>query len=293
MPSRILPSFVIGSLLLISSPSQAALLTYDVDPLSSGASGTVDVSMTIGVFDYMGFVTLGYVELSDNQPFGFLFSGSVELDSGLPDALDLALDGMLLNSLDLVAVASPPGTPLVTLSGSGNFDPSEAPASFTTNIMGVSLVADQAVATTLIPTEVAGVYNWGPVDVDATFTFDMETTVTITVDGFPPTDFILDEQVVDTITIEGLTGTYSGDEEGTILDISFPPMEIVYAPDPVSPESGVTYWVDVAAAISQLDVLALNDTPMPVPEPSVFVLQAIAILGLGLLRTTRRHKPSV
>ncbi len=286
---RILPSFVIGSLLLISSPSQAALLTYDVDPSSSGASGTVDVSMTIDVFNYLGSISLGSVDLSDNQPFDFPFSGSVELDSGLPDALNLALDGMLLNSLDLVAVASPPGTPLVTLSGSGNFDPSEAPASFITNIMGVSLVANQAVATTLIPTEVAGVYNWGPVDVDATFTFNMETTVTITVDGFPPTDFILDdEQVVDTITIEGLTGTYSGDEEGTILDISFPPMEIVYAPPSVEPEPGVTYWVDVAAAISQLDVLALNDTPMPVPEPSVFVLQGVALLGLGLLGIHRR-----
>ena len=286
---HILPSIVIGSLLLISSPSQAVLLIYDVDPLSSGTLGTVDVSMSIDVFNYLGSITLGSVDLSDNQPFDFPFSGSVELDSGLPDTLNLARDGMLLNSLELVAVASSPGTPLVALSGSGNFDPSQAPASFTTHIMGVSLVTDQAVATTLISTAVAGVYNWGPVDVDATFTFDMETTVTITVEGFPPTDFPLNEQVVDTITIEGLMGTYSGDEEGTILDISFPPMEIVYAPPGESPEPGVTYWVDVVAAISQLDVVALNDTPMPVPEPSVFVLQGVALLGLGLLGIHRRR----
>ncbi len=282
---HLLSSLVIGSLLLISSPSQAALLTYDVDPSSSGASGTVDVGIEIEITQEYGFA-LGFVDMTDSKkPFALQFSGSVELDSGLPEeVLDPISGGMLLNGLNLVAVGGSPSTPLVELSGSGTFAPSGFAASFTANIVGFSLVSDQGVATTLIPTGVEGEFRWGPVDVDATVTIDMETTVTIA--GQPS---ILDEQIVDTVTIEGLTGTYSGDEGGTILDASFPLLEIVYAPLPDSPEPGLTYWVDLTAAIPQLDVVALNATPMRVPEPSVFVLQGVALLGLGLLRTGRRR----
>ncbi len=288
MFSRILPSFVIGSLLLISSPSQAALLTYDVDPSRSGASGTVDAGISIEVTQEFGF-PLGLVDMTDRKPFALQFSGSVELDSGLPDALDLEPGGMLLDGLDLVAVGGSPSTPLVVLSGSGTFAPSGAAASFTANIVAFSMVADQAALTTLTPTGLAGEYSWEAVNVNATVTFDMETTVTITIEGFPPMEVYLDRTVEQSILIEGLTGTYSGDGEGTILDVPFPQLDIVYAPDPDSPETGVTYWVDVTAEIPQLDVVALNATPMPVPEPSVFVLQGVALLGLGLLRTHRRR----
>ncbi len=278
--------FFMAAMLLAPLSAGAVYLDYTVDDERSEFFANVEAEVTLTYVVGPTSVTLnpgGVTEIP--------LSGSVAVDTGLPDNFDNGANGIELKALDLYATALP-GESLVTFTDSSLLG-GVFPVSLTASITAVSVAFAPTVSISdvLAPSGSVDEYLWGPVDGSTVVT--LHGSLKANVSGVPSGsvsltvwDSTTDGPIVGAASVP-YEGRFWGDKDGTVVTL------MADVPDiPLSDEgnSGGYYSWEASILISKIEAGALATNPTTIPEPSAGLMGAMACLSLAMLRGRRGRR---
>jgi len=278
-------AFLTALMLLVPLTARAVYLDYVVDESASEFYASVESEVK---FKY---VIAPEVTLSPGGVAEIPLSGSVAVDTGLPDGFDGGATGIQLKALDLYATAAP-GESLVSFSDSallGGVYPVELVASITA--VSVAFAPTVFLADDLTPSGSVDEYLWGPVDASTVVT--LHGSLKVNVSGAPSGAVTLDVWNSETDgPIVGAAavpyeGRFWGDKDGTVVTLTAEIPDLSFSD---TGNSGGYYSWEASVTISKIETGALATNPTPMPEPSAGVLGVVALLSLVTLRGGRARR---